>query len=338
MAWPTSARLVDYIANVTTITAATMNAIQDAVWRLIGGYRSVVKLAVDGTGNVDVSANPSGQLRIGGAASDTTARLKFTDVPVDFITLIESPATGGVFVRMFSGTNGVANTIAKTVNASWTGTQWTSDITGDATLEFISDAGTWQVMMFAATAGVPWNTAAWVQTVNLSRTGLLTAAAGVTATTGAITATAGNVVAAGTVVGSAGPGLIKGVRRYSTGTALTVGRFDCGAGWGGAAGADANAVVGTDEACLVTVAGSGVPAAVGCTIVLNYIDGTWTTAPIVDVRVKNDTGGAGDNAVYTTPLKWTVTATALTITVGDGVVWAPIAGVNYEFVIKSIGY
>ena len=197
MAWPITARLTDYIANVTTITAVTLNAIQDAVWRLIGGYRSIVKMTVDGTGDVDVSANPAGQLRIGGAASDTTARLKFTDVPVDFITISESPATGGAFVRTFAGTNGAANVVARTVNAKWTGTQWDRDVAGDATLEFISGAATWQVMYYAAAGGAPWNTAAWVVLVNVASPGLLTAATGVTATAGNITAAAatGDVIA-----------------------------------------------------------------------------------------------------------------------------------------------
>lgn len=51
MAWPIDARFQTFVANVTTITAGFMNEIQDKVYGLIGGSRTVRKLSIDGTGD-----------------------------------------------------------------------------------------------------------------------------------------------------------------------------------------------------------------------------------------------------------------------------------------------
>lgn len=61
MAWPVNARYQTFIATTTTITAAFMNAVQDAVYRLVGGSRSVAKVLVDGVGDV-ANAYASGTL------------------------------------------------------------------------------------------------------------------------------------------------------------------------------------------------------------------------------------------------------------------------------------
>lgn len=51
MAWPLTARYQTYVANVTTWTAAAANAIQDAVYKVVGGSRSVTKLDADAVGD-----------------------------------------------------------------------------------------------------------------------------------------------------------------------------------------------------------------------------------------------------------------------------------------------
>lgn len=62
MAWPISARFESVTALVTTIKAALLNAIQDAIFALYGGTKSVKSLLADGTGDV-ATAQTSGQVK-----------------------------------------------------------------------------------------------------------------------------------------------------------------------------------------------------------------------------------------------------------------------------------
>lgn len=51
MAWPVSARYQDFIAKTTRISAAFLNAIQDAIIGAVGGSKSLKRVTVDGVGN-----------------------------------------------------------------------------------------------------------------------------------------------------------------------------------------------------------------------------------------------------------------------------------------------
>jgi hypothetical protein len=303
MAWPFTP-LTTYISgSLPAVKALDLNELQEYINHWINGDVSVMHATVDGTGDVDTSAQANGTLVVSGSAAS-----------------VAITGTGGAGAAGVHGLGGSGSSVG---------------VTGLGT-----GAGAGASFEGGPTDGIGVNAVGGgADGVGLAATGqgsgaaVVATAGDIIATSGKIKTMAGNIVADGTPVGDAGPGLLKGKRHYSTGTALTVGRFDCGVGWGGAAGADAAAVAGTDEACLVTVAASGIPTAANCTIVLNYIDGTWTTAPIVDVVFKNST----DAASLGQPVAWTVTNTAVTITFGDGA-FIPTAGQNYEFVIKSIGY
>lgn len=154
----------------------------------------------------------------------------------------------------------------------------------------------------------------------------VTGGTGVAATTGNVQATAGNVIAAGTPSGDAGPGLLKGKRLYSTGTAIAVADVDLSAGWN-TGGTDPSSVTGDDVAGTAVWTNGGAPGA-NPTVTVNFKDGTWTTAPTAMCFLMNDTlGGAW------LPIKWTTTATTIDITY-DG---TPPAGMVHRLVWMVIG-
>lgn len=62
MAWPVDAKHTTFVANVTTVTAAFLNEIQDRITHIFGGSRTLKKLSVDGAGDV-ASAAGNGEIR-----------------------------------------------------------------------------------------------------------------------------------------------------------------------------------------------------------------------------------------------------------------------------------
>lgn len=159
MAWPVTARLIDYIANVTPITAAQLNSFQDRIWKLIGGSRSVLKIRVDGTGDVDASADIAGSANLNSAAGDTNPAIVTT----------AAVTTRKEIWRFKVGTYHAV--ILKeddrwmlTVNAYWDGAAW-QYVSGAAASRFVihrGNAGT-PMLRFDYFAGATgWADGAWV--------------------------------------------------------------------------------------------------------------------------------------------------------------------------------
>jgi len=72
MAWPINARFLSLTANVTRITAALLNAIQDAIYGIIGGSKSVKSLYADGTGDQASALAPGEIYASAGIFGNTT--------------------------------------------------------------------------------------------------------------------------------------------------------------------------------------------------------------------------------------------------------------------------
>lgn len=224
------------------------------------------------------------------------------------------------------------------VNADWTsGTaKWSCGNTGQAATALYIDNGSMILLHHGATAGT-WNDGvgggAWTARFTLDLTsGDLTSIRNLTATLLQATTdvvagrdiynVSGKVEAAGTVAGDTGPGLVKGKRFYSTGTALVAGDFtlDLAGKWGGTASV---AVTGSDMAGTVTVTSNGAGQLANPTLKLTFKDGTFTNAPTVIWSMKGGTGvPAGPNGV-----EWAVTATDTTVTMFG----TPANGSTYIF-------
>lgn len=108
-------------------------------------------------------------------------------------------------------------------------------------------------------------------------------------------------------------------------TALVVGDFALGAGWGTTAAA--SSPLGTDGAFSVTITANGASIAANPTVTLTFKDLTWTNSPIV---IAGHGGGSGTAAL------WSVSAvTATTVTfVYNG---TPVAGSTYILNAHCIG-
>lgn len=320
-------RLVPYATYVNDSTpspnAEFLNEwLQGGLAGLIGGTLTHYGISIDGVGDQTV-VPVAGQLRIDGKAAEGTASVVFADstsapgVGVGYNLRFQTPANGVGRVRLYEIRGGWV----ETTNAAWTGNvgaEWARDAAGNATMRVLT-AGT-TVLYGIVTPGATWASAAWVASMSTDVAGNLYGGK-------SVEAASGNLVANGTPVGSAGPGLVKAVRQYSTGTALAIGDVVPGANWG--VGATTAAIAGTDSACLVTIAAAGVPVA-NPTFVFTYKQLTWTTAPIVDVVLKNATDATGVGM----PVTWTVTPTTVTVVYYH----TPVAAQSYEFVIKSSGY
>lgn len=81
MSWPVTARFLDFIANTTRITAAALNAFQDATIGIYGGTKSIMSLWIDGVGNA-ASAVANGALRVANGVTIDTVGLTVTSGPI----------------------------------------------------------------------------------------------------------------------------------------------------------------------------------------------------------------------------------------------------------------
>ena len=118
------------------------------------------------------------------------------------------------------------------------------------------------------------------------------------------------------------------VRRLgaSQGTALAAGDFALSAGWGTTA--SVGTISGTDQWCQFTVTSAGTGQGASPTCVLTFKDGSWTTAPIVQVNRQEFANQATVTFTVTT-----VTATAVTLTFNG----TPVAAETYRVTLHVGG-
>jgi hypothetical protein len=143
MAWPIDARYRSFTANVTTITAASLNAIQDAIYGVVGGSKSVLQLLVDGTGDQSVSLSgliaqfTGGTVQFDGGSLDSSAAILAAKVPSNFKLWAKFAPTGFTqAVRIYYSPT--ATVLYVTVNAGWNGSNWVTD-SGSACARYVFD-------------------------------------------------------------------------------------------------------------------------------------------------------------------------------------------------------
>ncbi len=178
--------------------------------------------------------------------------------------------------------------------------------------------------------------------ITVDTVGLTATAGNIVATVGDITATAGNVVAGNNITATAtcqgatvnassgdvtsAAGNIKGRRYKSNGASLVNGDIGTIVGYGATASA---AVTGTDSAGTVTITAAGGGYGALPTFIYTFHDGTWTTAPLVDVALMWTSDATAVAGVAT----WQVTATTVTVTFSR----TPVGGNTYQFAIRTTG-
>lgn len=114
--------------------------------------------------------------------------------------------------------------------------------------------------------------------------------------------------------------------RASLGTALVAGDFALSAGWGNTA--SVGSVSGTDQFCQFTITSAGTGQGASPTCILTFKDGTWTSAPIVQVNRQEFANQATMTFTVTT-----VTATAVTLTFNG----TPVAAETYRLTLHVGG-
>jgi hypothetical protein len=141
--------------------------------------------------------------------------------------------------------------------------------------------------------------------------GSLAIAKGFTATLGDIVATAGK---------------LKGKRLLGNGTPLA--NTDVGSitGYGTT---PTVAVTGDDMSGTIAITADADAGVANAAFVLTFKDGTWTTAPRVILVLQNDSDAANPRPAF----KWSVTATALTVTMLP----PPVASATYTFAFVAVG-
>lgn len=136
MAWRLS-RYQTFIPNVTTITAAFLNAVQDAIVDIFNGNFSLKNLLIDGTGDVAasylagvVAKIAGGALQVEGASGDTGQSLSMETSPTNRKHIARFKCSGGagggpIYAHLYAeGTSGGFTIV---VNANWNGTNWVYD-------------------------------------------------------------------------------------------------------------------------------------------------------------------------------------------------------------------
>ncbi len=290
----------------------------------IRGDLTVVKALFDGTGNATPPSWNGVAPYIGTsgncAAAAPLVALGFRDTTAGAaqVRFIRTAAGGLWIVR----------------NAYWdtTGSLWTQDdIAVDSTAIYMPSTAAAAVYVYRMAAGTAaWGLNGWDYGSLIAKS--VTAATFLEATTSilagtTIATTSGSVTAGGAVSGNTGPGLLKGKRLYSTGTAVAGTDIVADAAWG--VGTTLAVVSGsTDMAGSVTVTcGGGGGLAVNPTVTLTFKDGTFTTAPKVIWALTQGTGAPA--FVYTNSLSATATSVVY--------IALPAIGLTYTFNWIAIG-
>lgn len=275
MAWPVTARYQSFVASTTRISAAFLNALQDAITPLYAGGKTVKRLVADGTGDQVPFTEAGSNTNYLGMSWNGTGIVPAID--------LHDETVGAAQARIYRSNAGfcavAVNAYNRTSDSKWV----QEDATKDSFAWALDPSSSSPVMSFKKAAG----SAAWLTWDN-----------------GPVHA--GNLIAQGTPSGSSGPGLVKTVRAYTTGTAFVTGNFTLSAGWG--ATAAVNSVRGTDMAGVVTFTAAGAGLAPDPTVSFNWKDGTFTNAPVVTCWLEV-VPSDGDLK----PLTWVPTATGITI-------------------------
>jgi hypothetical protein len=134
MAWPVTARFLNAVANVSNVSAAFGNAVQDAIINVVGGAHSIKALWVDGVGDV-ASAVAAGCGRFLGLSAGSVAlkvdggdiqaasgffntgwNVGSTVTPINSPTTSNSIATGSASAESFAIGHAKAHTTAGTIH------------------------------------------------------------------------------------------------------------------------------------------------------------------------------------------------------------------------------
>ncbi len=319
MAWPFTP-LTTYISeSLPTIKAVDLNAFQSAINRIYSGTRSLKALTLDPDGDNTVSPTP-GVAYLNGGENDSDPIIHTTFNPTTRKLMWDVPTVGvgDVVTRMYYDVSGAFGpSFIVTTNAEWLdGTsKWARDDASDSSLTVTGLDMSFYA--YASGSSDNWDDADW----------------GIN-TPGSPDWVAGRLgITSRTDVEAVG--ILKGKRLYSTGTALTAtggvaptfGDFLLSGTWGDTA--TAGSVGGDDTNGTVTVTCGGAMIGANPTVTLTFKDGTFTTAPTPMVALAQ-----ANDADLLLPLKWTASATQLTITL----VGTPTTAHTYSFVWHNIGY
>lgn len=274
MAWPINARYQSFISATTRITAAFLNDIQDKIFGVIGGGKTVTRVTADGTGDAAAFTEAGGGTPYLAASFGGSGFAPMLD--------LHDTTAGAAQMRIYRSNAGfcawISNAYYNIPTSKWV----QEDVAKNSYGLAIDPSATPPISILKKAAG----SAAWT-----------------TWDAGSINAL--DFTASGDLIGVAA----KAKRFFSTGTALASGDFALdGAGkWGSTA--TASAVTGSDMAGTVTISSAGVGQAANPTLALTFKDGTFTTTPTVIWSMKGGTGvAAGPYGV-----EWTVTATTTTV-------------------------
>jgi hypothetical protein len=221
--------------------------------------------------------------------------------------------------------------ITTTITGGLTQLTGAVSLTGNAASSFTTSSG---ALTLTAAAASTWSTTAGALTITSAAAatwstavGALTIVSAAALNLGTATSTAVNIGAAGITTTVNGT-LVGGRQFRSQGTALVAGDVALSAEWGNTAAV--GTVSGDDSRFTFTVTANGTGRAANASWVLTFKDGTWTTAPFVQVQLN----GASVAADLSDPLSWTVTATTLTVTYNGG---TPPAAATYTFTAIVLG-
>lgn len=125
MAWPVSSIYQTIVVGSTQITKGFGDAMQNAIYRLYGGLRSVKSLTVDGTGDQDASGNTVGAATLNGASGDTSPCIDTTATPSALKLLWRIKITSGYHLRKYVSAD--EGGVLFAVGAYYNGTNFTGD-------------------------------------------------------------------------------------------------------------------------------------------------------------------------------------------------------------------
>ncbi len=180
------ARYVTFVANkAPVITAAFLNAAQDAIVGLYAGTLSVANLLVDATGDAAVALTAGtiamvtgGALDVEGTNADTGAALLTTYSPTHrkLWAAMQIDSRVALYARIYYDYDDSAFEIV--INAAWNGTQWVPDHGASPSTRLMLTYSSPFFVLSSNTGGVSFNDASWSTLTSISSLGAVSALGG----------------------------------------------------------------------------------------------------------------------------------------------------------------
>jgi len=352
MGLPTTRNTTYLPRSVPRIKALDLNALQD-LWvafttgssDLFPGGLTFKNLYIDGTGGNDNDAAP-GQVKVVGAADDGVPALLLDDVPTAWKAGPQLRLSSTIYGSLYAGLyNGTTEALALVVNARFDpdAAKWVADDPAKAATRIVLTTDP-IVVIEGHAAATDWDEADWFNPASafsfnpsdgvsvfqgeanlngdVNVGGALDVVTGDAHIGGDLTLdgdVAGDLNVTGDV--NATSGNVKGKRFRSAGTAVDSGDFDISGAWG--ADRSITGVTGDDVAGTVTVHPQGTGITANPTVKLTFADGSFGTAPTVQVKLQ-----ASTSSPLAAAITWVVTATYVQWTYHD----TPVDDITFSWV------